>query len=760
MMDKRLEVSRASYTSPGSRFPHQPWTTPLPEAESPERYETLSDLLAVVRERWKTVLGCVLACFVLGALACLILKPKYTASASLEVNSETPAMAGGSLPGAAGLPDEVKTEVETDTNVLQSSDLALAVIQKLKLENDAPFRAVHVRKEADLSLDRAPKTRDTYLKLFAKNLKVSSVPDSRLITVAFRNPDPAVAAEVANTLAETFIAQTLERRLHANSTVSFWISKEIGGLRERVRLSEQALADFEHKTGLAGIDVQSATQTGGQSGLAMQAHNGVLDRLNTLNAELTTAEANRISSEAIYKLTQSQDPETVLGLGSMNLVGGGSVLAQGGGLDLLRTLRSQQAALKVQLADLQTRYGPQNPRLVELTSQLQAMDSEIAAEMARIRERAENDYKYAQANQDALRAQLARQQQLADKFTDQTVQLQLLSQEAFSNRTLYQNLYSELNQANVAAGIHATRLDIVDRALIPGTPSSPSPFLLLAASLGAGLVLGILCAFLRQSIDVSVRVARDVESTVHIPVIAQLPMLGEGAARASMLHAPRSAFAESCRSLCTAVLGLLESGSQPRVLLVSSPFGGDGKTTVSYNIAVALAQRGERVLLLDANLRDPGLQHFFPNSGASGLADVLEHRAPRLADSITEHPQLPNLALLPAGRTPELPAELFSSEAFERLLDEARAHYRWTVIDSPSLLPFTDATVIADKVDGVVAVARAGSTSREGLRAYTQLLLRMRAPLLGFALNCAADRLALPPHASPERSLQKVSQHV
>ena len=424
----------------------------------------------------------------------------------------------------------------------------------------------------------------------------------------------------------------------------------------------------------------------------MQAHNSVLDRLNALNNELTQAEAGRISSETIFHLTQSQDPETVLGLGAMNLVGGGTVLSQGGGLDLLRNLRSQQTALKVEYADLHTRFGSQNPRLVQLNSQLQAMDGEIAGEMTRIRTRAENDYKYAQTNEEALRAQLAKQQHLADKFTDDAVQLQLLGQEALSNRTLYQNLYSQLNQANVAAGIHATRFDIVDRALVPGSPSWPKKPIVLAASLATGLVLGVLLAFIQQSNDRSIRAARDVENTVHLPVLSQIPMLGE----ANIIAAPRSPFAEACRFLCTAVVGLLEGGSEHRVLMVGSPLAGDGKSTIAYNLAVALAQRGERVLLIDANLRNPALGSFFPQRNAKGLSEALETGNPRLGDRAIPHAALANLALLPAGHTPELPAELFSSRAFDQLLADARAHYRWTILDSPPMLPFTDATVIAE----------------------------------------------------------------
>ncbi len=727
----------------------------FPETAGAEPYENLHDLLDVLRRRWRTVALCAAACLSLGVLACFVLTPKYTATAALEVNRESGTTAGTLSPEAGSLPEDVKTEVETDTSVLQSSGLALEVIERLHLERTPPFNRVHVKTETGLPLSRAPKTRDAYLHLFGKALKVSSVPESRLVDVSFQSPDPAVAATVANTLSETFIADTLGRRLHSDETASFWIGRELTSLRDRVRDSEQALADFEHRTGLAGIDVQSS-QAGGQSGLPTQAHNAVLDRLNSLNQELTAAEANRISAETVYKLTQSQDPEVVLGLGAMNAAGGG--VSQAGGLELLRGLRSQQASLKLELADLETRFGPQNPKLVQLKSQAAALELELSAEMGRLRTRAENDFRYAQSNEAALRGQLARQQKLADRFTDDAVQLQLLAQEALSNRTLYQSLYSQLNQANVAAGIHATRLDIVDRALVPGSPSSPNYLILIAASLGLGLVAGATLAFVQQSSDSSIRMARDVENTVHIPVISQLPALPEAAGAANILDSPRSPFAESCRSLCTAVAGLLGSGSEPRVLLIGSPVSGDGKSTVAFNLAAAMAQRGERVLLIDGNLRHPGLGEFLSETGLGGLSAALASGQP-LAEHTSAHPRLPGLAILSAGRTPELPAELFSSPEFDRLLVEARESYRWTVIDSPPMLPYTDAAIMAEKVDGVVAVLRSGVTSREALKTYTQLLLRTRAPLLGFALNCVDARTAPALQPSTDRSLPGAALH-
>ena len=315
-----------------------------PMQEQPARYESIQDLLGVLRRHWKTVAIVALSIFLLVLLGCLLIKSKYDAVATIEINRD--ATGGGGADGSAGgagnfsaQVDDVVTEVATDTNILQGPTLAMEVIKKLDLIKQPYFSKVIPEEEKGLPLDRAPKTRERLIKRFEKSLKVESVTGTRLITVTYRNPDPVVAANVANTISETFISDYLQRKISSTSEVSYWISKQLDALKSQVQKSEQALADFEHKTGLAGIDMPDA---GGGNGLAMQAHNTVLDRLNSLNGELTTAEANRISAETVYKLVQTQDPEVVVGLGGMSVASGGTVLAQGGGLELLSNLRQQE----------------------------------------------------------------------------------------------------------------------------------------------------------------------------------------------------------------------------------------------------------------------------------------------------------------------------------------------------------------------------------------------------------------------------------
>jgi succinoglycan biosynthesis transport protein ExoP len=711
--------------------------------DQPAQYESLQDLLGVLKKYRMTVFAVALGVFLLVLLVCLIITPKYASTAIIEVNRDAAVAATGGGPGNISTQvDDVQTEVATDTNILQDSTLALEVVRKLDLASHSPFSKAIPKEERGRALDQAPITRDKFTQLFEKSLKVESVPETRLIQVTFRNPDPVVAANVTNALSELFISDYLKRRVDSTSEVSFWISKQLETLKKQVEDSEQALADYEHKTGLVGTDM--ATDQAG-SGLAMQAHNSVLDRLNSLNQELSTAEAGRIASEAVYKLIQTQDPEVVLGLGSMGISSGGTVLGQNGGLDLLRNLRAQEAPLKIEYADSATKFGAKNPRLIQLRNQLDALDGEIKNEVKKISKRAENDYLYAKQNESAILAQLKVQKEAADKLTDDSVHLQVLAQEAFSNRKLYESLFSQLHQAEVTAGIRATHLAIVDRGQISGLPVVPDYLRALPIAALAGLFLGVVTAFIRQSMDHSVRVPQDVESAVQLPVMAYLPLFANGKTSlpvtpgsSVLMSMPDLPLSEAFRALRTSIL-LSCSGTKNKTLLITSPLPGDGKSTVAFNLAVAFAQQNERVLLIDGDMRNADLHRYFGGGNEHGLSEALITKTKSLQGLLTSHSQFETLFLLPAGAKPQLPIELFSMSTFDRLLAEAQANFDWVLIDSPPFLPFADAAVLSSKVDAVLPVIRSGVTSRSMLNTITTLLRRMRAPVIGFVLNGVKD---------------------
>ena len=468
-------------------------------------YQTLSGVLSILRQRWKTVVYAALIVLVLGTIVCFFIK-SYSATTIIEVNKDDPSDNDANQPNGATLTtDDIKSEVQTDISILQTDDgLILAVIKNLNLMQVPLFQKAIVPSEKGKPIEQAPKTRDRLLKIFRGRLKVDSPTDTRLITITFKSNDPVLSANITNGLANTFIDDTLRRRQASIVRSSAWLQHELGDLKKQVEASEQRLADYERNTGLAGISLTGSANGNGASSISVTPENTVTARLLGLNQELTAAEANRISTEEVYRLVQSQDPESVLGLGPMSVSsgsggGGGSITPDG--IALVSSLRAQEADLSRQYSAAAVKYGENNPRLIQLQQQIDSTKQALQSELERIKQRAANDYLYAKRNEESIRQRFTAQEDAANSMADKTVKLQLIAQEAFSNRALYEGLFSKLQTASLSSGTRASRISIVDMALPAGTPSSPKWGLYLLVILVAGVFVGVTAAFLQESLD-------------------------------------------------------------------------------------------------------------------------------------------------------------------------------------------------------------------------------------------------------------------
>jgi polysaccharide biosynthesis transport protein len=767
-----LTVANQNYISTQDTFLFDKTTT------APSRYQTLSGLLLVLRQRWKAVATAAVIVLALGAPLYLLMKA-YSATTIIEINKDDPT--DNDAAHSNGLPltsDDIKGEVQTDINLLQTDDgLSLAVIEKLNLLNEPSFKNVIDSAEKGKPLDEAPRTRDNALNLFRHRLKVDSPPETRLITITFKSSDPILAANVTNTLAKTFIEDTLARRQRSMEKSSAWLQHELGDLKKQVEESEQKLADYERNTGLAGIELTGSSNGDGTTTVSVTPQNTVTARLFSLNQELTAAEANRISTEAVYHLVKSQDPDVVLGLGPMSVSsgnGGGSGSITPEGVNLISSLRAQEADLDRQLAATVVKYAANNPRRIQLQKQLDAVNLQMQDELGRIRSRAANNYLYAKHNEDAIRTQFAKQESAATLMADKSVKLQLLAQEAFSNRALYDGLFSKLQKATLASGTRATRIDVVAEAVPAGVPDVPARGAFFAVIAAAVLFFGISAAFLQESLDETVRTPQDLGEIQglnmlgYIPTLQTRPLRAMRSGSSQLIDAPRSPFSEAFRALRTSInlagghwanfsaqeqttAAIAATGvpvfvwkdesldtvspARSRTMLVTSALGGAGKTTVAYNLGVAFAQQGARVLLIDGDLRHPDLHKLFSASVTPGLSEACGNPASSEIRGIVQHSSLPTLFMLPAGEEPELPTELFGSPAFDSLLWRLSRLYDYVLIDSPPILAVTDASIIATKVSAVAAVVRSRSTTRPVLSALAQAMHRTHAPVLSFILN-------------------------
>jgi capsular exopolysaccharide synthesis family protein len=453
-----------------------------------------------------------------------------------------------------------------------------------------------------------------------------------------------------------------------------------------------------------------------------------------------------MEKESIYHLVQFGDSDSIAAAANVD----GAARGSSANSALLEKLREQQADLKIQVAQLSTQFGPSYPKLAQLNSQLKEVEAQIQAEMRKVAARLRGDYLAAVQRESMLRSALEQQKQQANKLNESAIEYSLLKRDVDANRTLSEGLLERLKEAGVTAGLRSNNFRIVDVARVPTAPSGPNVLRNLAFALALGFSTGIGLAFLLESMDNTVRTPEQAQTISALPSLGMIPLgsrstkqMGsrEKLALAASKEAvelvtksrPRSQMAESYRALRTSLL-LTFPGGPPKVILITSALPEEGKTTTSVNSAIVLAQKGTRVLLIDADLRRPSIHKTLGMGPKLGLSNVLTGTA-TLQQATIPSTILPELFILPAGTPPPNPAELLASTKMKDILEELRKNYDHIVIDSPPTLSVTDAVVMSTGADAVVLVIRSGHTTKPALRRARDILLQVNARVCGVLVN-------------------------
>jgi len=716
----------------------------------PEDEVSLRELALVPWKRKAVVAGCVVICVLAAVLLCIVTHPKYRATATIELNEQKgagTAMLSGLASMESGGADDLKIQTETESSIIKDDSIALAVMSKmgmLRLENPNRFS-----KEPGpiVSEDALPATRrESLINNFESHLQVQQVKNSRLIAITYTSRDPVEAAKIANQVVAEYKSYLLSSNFNSSKDVSQWLSTQLGDLSSKVTQSENAVMEFERSHNLSASMPGLATLGGSASdaGGGASAKIPELARLSTLNDEVTQAEAVRLGREAVYRLTATENPDLISTIGSSSLPGlsSSTVMSQGNGLDILNTLRQQEASARVTYASAETKYGAKNPRLTDIASQARSIHEQIQNEIAKIKQRAKNDLLLAQQNEKALRSSYESQKTVTSKMNDDIVHLGVLMEQARSSRALYDILYAKLQEANIDAGSSATNVAVADPARSPGRPYMPQPVLFILVGLFSGLVLGTGLAYLLESQDDTLKDSSQVEAVSKMPVLGMIPFYHmetkprEGVLdreSSAFLIAPESATAESFRSLRSG-LTLSGVGRKLRVLSVTSALAGEGKSYLTYNLGLAFAAVGLRVLIIDADLRRPRQHALFRVAREDGLTDVMAGLKP-FEGALASHPVEKNLTLLPAGHQSPLASELLGSGEIEKVLETARKQFDLVLVDNAPLLPVADAIMVGTHCDGTLGVLRAGRTSRKALRSFVQILTRNRIHVLGMVIE-------------------------
>jgi polysaccharide biosynthesis transport protein len=682
-------------------------------------------------------------------LLCAVTHPKYKATAIIELNNGKNSGTGMLSDIAAfdgGGSDDLNVKINTEIAVIKSNSIALSVMSKmemLRLQN--PDRLS--KKEGPLVSEEAlpAKQREGLISNFESHLKVEAIKDSRLIAITYMSTNPVEAAKVANQVVSEYKAYLLSSNFNASRDVSQWLSSQLGDLSDQVTKAQLAVADFERSHNLsAAMPGLSTLGSGSASGSSGSIQIPELTRLAALNDEVTQAEATRLGREEIYRLTTTENPDLISTLGSSSLPGlsSSAVMAQGNGLDILNTLRQQEASARVAYASAETKYGARNPRLMDIANQLKSLHEQIQNETRRIKQRAKSDLVMAQQNEQALRSAYETQKLVTSKMNDDIVELGILMEQARSKRELYDILYTKLQAANIDAGNSATNVTIADPARIPGKPYVPRPFSYILMGILGGLFLGIGMAYLLESLDDTLTDSFQVETVSNLPVLGMVPFLRvdnkprEGALAnesSPFLIAPKSSTAESLRSLRSGLI-LSGIGRKLKVISITSALPGEGKSYLVYNLGLAFAATGMKVLIIDADLRRSRQHALFRVAREDGLTDILAGLK-LFDDAVTPHPVKPNLFLMSAGRHSPLASELLESDELQKVLETAKEQFDLVLVDTAPVLPVADAIVVGTFCDGMIGVLHASRTSRKALRRFVQTLERNHIHILGMVID-------------------------
>jgi capsular exopolysaccharide synthesis family protein len=679
----------------------------------------IRDLWFILRKRKWVLFTTVLVVLTISIIQTARTIPLYDASARLAFYKEEGDPLGMKDASNTGSTDDWDYTVSLDTQarVIQSDVVALQVIHGMHLDTNRTF--------AGKIADRKDKTQLTsdeeadLLEHFRGSLRIVPIRNTRILELHFVSPDPKLAADIVNTLMRTYVEHNFKTKLDSTLQATDWMAKQIADLQLKVESSQQALVKYQRDNQILGTDEKQNITT---------------SKLDQLNRELTAAQADRIQKEAKYQNTLAGNLAAIPELSQNALIG---------------NLQEQAAIAERDYAEANVRFGPSYPKVIELAKKMEQARASVRQAIEAVSQRIKADYETALNRERLLTRAFDSQKVEANNLNEKAIQYELLKRDAELNRNLYEKFLQTSKEATVSAGLKSNNVRPVDTARAPRWPSSPNIPRNIILALLLGTSTGVALAFVLEGLDNRVRTPDHIEATVGMPALATIPLQHEpkGLRKATAFAAkndsgssglivatrPRSHVAEAYRALRTSIL-LALSDQPPKSIVVTSGLPREGKTTTSLNLAAVLAQKGARVLLVDADLRRPSVHTVMRIRGTSGLSTLLTGSAV-FEDVVQPAPGITNLWVIPAGAPPSQPSELLSSAKMKELITRWENEYDHVIIDTPPVLSVTDAVSLSSDVDGVLMVVRAGNTRRDALRRMQELLAQVNARQLGVVLN-------------------------
>lgn len=661
------------------------------------------------------ILACFFGALIVGAAVTLLLTPIYTAQATLQIDREAARVFNSEDVSPRESMIQGEEFFQTQYGLLRSRSLAERVIESLGLaSSDASLTALGIELPPPTATAAAQvaNRRAAVLEAVQDNLSVSPVRGSRLVAVSYDNPNPAVAARIANGFAENFIQANLDRKFESSTYAREFLEERIAQTKDRLESAERQLVAYAANQQIINISEPGEGGVDNGSTQSLTSNN-----LVALNGALAEARAAKVAAEERWRSARTSSlmtlPEVLQNV-------------------TIQRLTEQKAILDATYQQKLSVYQPDYPEMVQLKSQIDEAESQIQALATNIRTSIQSQYQIAANEERSLQIQVDGLKGDVLDLRDRSVQYNILQRELDTTRTLYEGLLQRYKEVGVTGGVTANNISIVDRATPPEKPSKPNLLMNIFMAALLGLGLGVSAALLLEALDETIATPDDAESKLGVSVLGVVPLLEKGQSTATALADIRSGFSEAYYSLRTALQFSTPNGAPPS-LLVSSARPAEGKSTTAYAIALNLARIGKRVLLVDGDLRNPSMHRILDVENERGMSNLLSGSAD--LDALTLRTRHENLFFIPCGPLPPNPAELWGGERVRQFLTMARDHFDHVVIDGPPVLGFADSPLLASVVGGVVFVVEARGTRRGQARGALRRLAVGRAHLLGVVLT-------------------------
>jgi succinoglycan biosynthesis transport protein ExoP len=688
---------------------------------------------SVIRRQLKKIIALSSVATLISILFAFSLIPKYSATSTLLIEaSESKVLSIEEVYGLSGNGSEYFL---TQFEILKSRDMAVRVVEKLNLVNSAAVNPFHASKKKSFSIKASiramingepePPTEKQILVSTVDNfwsaVSISPVRNTQLVKISFESEDASFAPIAANAVADAYIESQLEAKVGLTKQAADWLGARLGGLKEKLDISEYKLQQFREKNNL--IDVKGVTTL-------------VTKELDQVAGRLVSVRIELLDFKTSYNQLQSLKDMSYNSLSSLPFI-----------LDnpLVVRLKESESTAGLKVSELSDRYGAKHPKMMAARSDLKSVRASLLTQMVLIAEGIENDYSAAKSKERSLVEALDETKARMLSINRTEFELSDYVRNARANRALYETFFTRINETAETSTLRTANARIVDLAIAPKGAFKPKKKLIVMLVLVVSLMFGVALAFLLDTLDSTIKHADDVDYKLNTSMLGLLPLLPASKDKGSQdkatveyshvtafMHGDHAGFKESVRTLRTSItLASLEKPVQ--TLLFASSVPSEGKTTSSVNLACAYGQM-EKVLLIDADMRRPTVakQLRLPQ-GSHGLSNAVAY--PEMLDDSIHSIEDLGIDVMPAGAIPPNPLELLSSKNFSDILETLKTRYTKIIIDSAPLQAVSDALYLSTLTDGIVYVVKADATRDKFIKSGLSRLDDANARILGVVLN-------------------------